>query len=90
MLYQRTSILTPNASNNSQQCALAPLYHVSIMAPKTLNFITGNANKLREVQEILSVTPVRLQNQNIDLPELQGSIEEISRAKCRAAADEVC
>jgi len=60
------------------------------MAPKTLNFITGNANKLREVQEILSVTGVDLHNQNIDLPELQGSIEEISRAKCRAAADKVC
>ena len=57
------------------------------MAPKELNFITGNKNKLREVQEILSVTPVKLQSQNLDVPELQGSIEEISRSKCRAAAD---
>lgn len=57
------------------------------MAPKELNFITGNKNKLREVQEILSVTPVKLQSQNIDVPELQGTIEEISQSKCRAAAD---
>lgn len=57
------------------------------MAPKTLNFITGNANKLREVKEILSVTPVEIRSQNVDVPELQGTIEEISTAKCRAAAD---
>lgn len=58
------------------------------MAPKVLNFITGNANKLREVREILaSGTSVELQSQNVDVPELQGTIEEVSRAKCRAAAD---
>ena len=57
------------------------------MAPKHLNFITGNANKLKEVREILSVTPVELTNQNLDLPELQGTIEEISRKKCETAAD---
>ena len=57
------------------------------MAPRELNFITGNPNKLKEVQEILAATPVQLQNQNINVPELQGTIEEITRAKCRAAAD---
>lgn len=57
------------------------------MSPKILNFITGNANKLREVKEILSVTNVELRSQNVDVPELQGSIEEISTAKCSAAAD---
>lgn len=57
------------------------------MAPKQLNFITGNANKLKEVKSILSETPVELQNQNLDLPELQGTIEEISRDKCARAAD---
>jgi inosine triphosphate pyrophosphatase len=57
------------------------------MAPKHLNFITGNANKLKEVQSILSATPVELRNQNLDVPELQGTIEEISRDKCAKAAD---
>ncbi len=57
------------------------------MAPKTLNFITGNANKLKEVRAILSSTPVELTSQSLDLPELQGTIEEISRDKCARAAD---
>lgn len=60
------------------------------MAPKELNFITGNKNKLAEVQAILSATPVKLQNQSIDLPELQGTIEEISRDKALRAAEVVC
>jgi hypothetical protein len=59
------------------------------MAPKELNFITGNKNKLAEVQAILSVTPVKLQNQALDLPELQGTIEEISIDKCNRAAEAV-
>lgn len=58
------------------------------MAPKELNFITGNANKLAEVRAILSeVEGLELQNQNLDLPELQGTIEEITRDKCGRAAD---
>ncbi|KAK4621904.1 Inosine triphosphate pyrophosphatase [Fulvia fulva] len=59
------------------------------MAPKELNFITGNANKLAEVQAILSATPVKLQSQNIDLPELQGTIEEISTDKAKRAAEAI-
>lgn len=60
------------------------------MAPKELNFITGNKNKLKEVQAILAETPVELQTQPLDLPELQGTIEEITTDKCRRAADTVC
>jgi len=60
------------------------------MAPKSLNFITGNKNKLAEVQAILAPTGVKLSNQSIDLPELQGTIEEISLAKCEQAAKVVC
>lgn len=60
------------------------------MAPKVLNFITGNANKLAEVRDILSNVPdLELRNQAVDLPEMQGTIEEISREKCRRAAEEV-
>lgn len=59
------------------------------MAPKHLNFITGNANKLAEVSAILADAGVELRNQNLDLPELQGTIEEIIRDKCGRAADEV-
>ena len=50
-----------------------------------LNFITSNPNKLREVKAILS-DAVDLKSQQLDLTEIQGSIEEISRDKCRRAA----
>ncbi|KAL8790874.1 MAG: hypothetical protein Q9195_006146 [Heterodermia aff. obscurata] len=55
------------------------------MPPKELNFITSNRNKLSEVQTILSdIVPVK--SQNIDLPERQGTIKEISLDKCKCAA----
>lgn len=60
------------------------------MAPKELNFITGNKNKLAEVQAILSEAPVKLQSQAVDLVEIQGTIEEISTDKARRAAEAVC
>lgn len=55
------------------------------MAPKTLNFITGNKNKLIETKAILGDT-VDLQSQSLDLVEIQGTIEKISADKCRRAA----
>lgn len=55
------------------------------MPPRELNFITGNRNKLAEVQAILSDV-VPLKSQSLDLPEMQGTIEEISLDKCRRAA----
>jgi inosine/xanthosine triphosphate pyrophosphatase family protein len=58
------------------------------MAPNKLIFVTGNANKLREVREILGDV-VELESRAMDLPELQGTIEEISKDKCRRAADAV-
>ncbi|ATZ48381.1 Bcham1 [Botrytis cinerea B05.10] len=54
--------------------------------PKTLNFITGNKNKLIEVKAILGDT-IDLQSQSLDLVEIQGTIEEISSDKCRRAAE---
>jgi len=53
-----------------------------------LTFVTGNKNKLAEVNAILgSVMP--LTNQKIDLPELQGEPEEISMEKCRLAVEQI-
>jgi inosine triphosphate pyrophosphatase len=57
------------------------------MAPKTLNFITGNANKLAEVQAILSGCGVELQSRSLDLVEIQGTIEDVTRDKCHRAAE---
>lgn len=55
------------------------------MAPKHLNFITGNKNKLIEVKAILGDI-VELQSTSLDLVEIQGTIEEVSTDKCRRAA----
>lgn len=53
-----------------------------------LTFVTGNANKLREVQQILG-SNVELVSQKIDLPEVQGESEDISKEKGRIAFSHV-
>ncbi|OKL61146.1 hypothetical protein UA08_03587 [Talaromyces atroroseus] len=53
----------------------------------TLTFVTSNADKIREVTAICKEYGIRVEPiQSIDLPELQGSIEEVAREKCRQAA----
>ena len=52
----------------------------------SINFITGNANKLREVRAILE-PEVTVQNYSIDVEEIQGTPEEVARFKCRKAAE---
>lgn len=56
--------------------------------PKTLNFITGNANKLSEVRAILAdVQGLQVQSRDVPgLDEIQGTIEEVARDKCSKAA----
>jgi inosine triphosphate pyrophosphatase len=56
--------------------------------PKHLNFITGNKNKLAEVQAILSGV-IELRNQNVDLVEIQGTVEDVTKDKARRAAETV-
>jgi len=56
--------------------------------PTTLNFITGNKNKLAEVQAILSGV-IELRNQNVDLVEIQGTVEEVTKDKALRAAEAV-
>ncbi|ORY72030.1 putative ham1 family protein [Pseudomassariella vexata] len=61
------------------------------MAPPTppvVNFITGNANKLTEVKAILEPA-ITVNSQSLDLPELQGTLEEVTLEKCRVAAQKV-
>jgi inosine triphosphate pyrophosphatase len=57
--------------------------------PVHLNFITGNKNKLAEVQAILAGV-IELRNENIDLVEIQGSVEDVTTDKARRAAEAVC
>ncbi|KAK4700944.1 XTP/dITP diphosphohydrolase, partial [Phenoliferia sp. Uapishka_3] len=52
-------------------------------------FITGNAGKLREVAAILSASSpgsFELLSQDLDLPEIQGTTQEVAAAKVKAAA----
>ncbi|KIW16913.1 inosine triphosphate pyrophosphatase [Exophiala spinifera] len=63
---------------------------MSQQRPTTLNFITGNANKLAEVQAILgAVDGLTLQSRNVEGAEIQGSIEEVARDKCSRAAEAI-
>jgi inosine triphosphate pyrophosphatase len=58
---------------------------MAVSRPKTLNFITGNKNKLAEVRAILGDV-VELESQSLDLVEIQGTSDEIALDKCRRAA----
>lgn len=54
----------------------------------TVNFITGNKNKLAEVQAILEPA-IQVQSQKLDLIEVQGTLEEVTLDKVRRAAAQV-
>ncbi|EPS37619.1 hypothetical protein H072_8665 [Dactylellina haptotyla CBS 200.50] len=56
------------------------------MPLERITFVTGNAGKLAEVQAILGKY-IEIDNHGLDLEEIQGSIEEVSSAKCRKAAE---
>ncbi|KAL2832209.1 Maf/Ham1 [Aspergillus pseudoustus] len=51
-------------------------------------FVTGNPHKVSEVKAILGDIAT-LRTAGLDLPEIQGTLEEIARAKCRAAAETI-
>ena len=56
--------------------------HLAVL-PK-ITFVTGNKNKLREVQQILAGTVV-VDSERVDLPELQGDPMEIAKVKATTA-----
>eukprot|EP00968_Pinguiococcus_pyrenoidosus_P012213 scaffold1060_cov246-Pinguiococcus_pyrenoidosus.AAC.5 len=63
---------------------------VAKVEKKVLTFVTSNEMKLREVQMILGEDfPAEMRRVDIDLYELQGDPEIISREKCRLAAEKV-
>lgn len=55
---------------------------------RPVTFVTGNAKKLEEVRSILGQS-IPFQSLKLDLPELQGEPEDISKDKARLAAIEV-
>ncbi|XP_062166282.1 inosine triphosphate pyrophosphatase isoform X2 [Alnus glutinosa] len=59
-----------------------------LMVSRPVTFVTGNAKKLEEVRAILG-NSIPFQSLKLDLPELQGEPEDISKEKARLAAIEV-
>jgi len=58
------------------------------MSSKRLVFVTGNAGKLKEVREILAQgKPIDIESRDLDLPEIQGTTQEVAIEKCRRAAE---
>lgn len=54
---------------------------------RPLTFVTGNAKKLEELISILGKSfPKEIISQKVDLPELQGEIEDICIKKCKEAS----
>ncbi|KAL3466971.1 Maf/Ham1 [Aspergillus heterothallicus] len=51
-------------------------------------FVTGNQHKIAELKAIIGDFAT-LTTVSLDLPEIQGKLAEIARAKCRAAADKI-
>lgn len=50
-----------------------------------VNFVTGNANKLREVKAMLE-PGIEVRSHPLDIEEVQGTITEVTESKCRKAA----
>jgi inosine/xanthosine triphosphate pyrophosphatase family protein len=55
---------------------------------KICTFVTGNPNKVIEVNAIIG-TSIPIQPVALDNPEIQGTLEEIARDKCRRATQMV-
>ncbi len=55
---------------------------------KTITFVTGNAKKLEEFVSIVGGGdfPHEMVSKSLDLPEYQGTPEEVCREKCKEAA----
>ena len=56
---------------------------------KIINFVSGNKNKLRELNELFNehFKDIEINQLDIDLPELQGNPEDIVRSKLKLALE---
>ncbi|KAL3678085.1 hypothetical protein R1sor_021041 [Riccia sorocarpa] len=61
---------------------------VKMQLSSPVTFVTGNSKKLEEVKMILGQT-IPFRSLKLDLPELQGEPEDISKEKCRLAAKQI-
>ncbi|TPX36444.1 hypothetical protein SeLEV6574_g08041 [Synchytrium endobioticum] len=61
-------------------------HFITDMAARTITFVTGNANKLKEVQAILGGTNIVVTSAKLDLVEIQGTTQECAMDKARQAS----
>ena len=56
---------------------------------KIINFVSGNKNKLKELNQIINthIKDIEVKQLDIDLPELQGTPEDIVRGKLKLALE---
>ena len=57
--------------------------------PSGATFITGNENKLKEFNDIMSSLGLQFTNKSLSLPEFQGEPEFIAKEKVKLAAIEI-
>ena len=59
------------------------------MTTKTVKFVSGNVNKVKEVEYLLSsrCSALKVEAVDVDLPELQGYPEDVSRMKTMKAVE---
>ncbi|KAI6100146.1 inosine triphosphate pyrophosphatase-like protein [Pisolithus sp. B1] len=68
--------------------SLSPSFNILLLLTSGAAFVTGNSNKLIETKYILSQgVPIEIDSADLDIPELQGTTQEIAIAKCRRAAE---
>lgn len=65
---------------------------MSTPTPLRLTFVTGSRNKVSETQAILEADEstagkIVIENRALDVVEIQGSIDDVVKDKCRRAAD---
>lgn len=71
--------------NSFRLCASLTIHKTKMNKPIT--FVTGNSKKLEEFIAILGNSfPKKIVNASVDLPELQGEIDDICIKKCKQAA----
>ena len=60
-----------------------------LKSKKVINFVSGNKNKLRELSDIFNQNfkDIEIKQLDIDLPELQGSPEDIVKGKLKLALE---
>ncbi len=93
-LVQEMRLFLPGNNTDNSTSGDMKLAHDELMPmpPRTVYFITGNLNKLKEVNAILNSmckntdSPISLIHRKLDLPELQGDPVSIAEEKCRVAS----